>query len=205
MKFNGQAAQDYFVMKCLNFKRNGTFLEIGSNDPIHINNSYLLEKEYGWTGYMIEYEPKYLPLYELNRPNSKYIINDATQVDYREISKTMPTNIDYLQIDLEVDNESTIQTLRKINNEMMDNHKFATVTFEHDIYTGNHFNTRFESRRIFENRGYVRVFSDISDWEGKNPFEDWYVHPDLVNMDYINSVKTERSLSYLSVVNILDF
>ena len=38
-----QAAQDLFVLKVLNYRSNGIFLEIGSNDPIRINNTYLLE------------------------------------------------------------------------------------------------------------------------------------------------------------------
>ena len=44
MQYNGQIAQDYFVMKVLKEKRNGTFVEIGSNHPTCINNTYILEK-----------------------------------------------------------------------------------------------------------------------------------------------------------------
>ena len=40
----GQAQQDKFVLNVLNEKKNGYFLEIGSNHPININNTYLLEK-----------------------------------------------------------------------------------------------------------------------------------------------------------------
>ena len=93
MKFNGQVGQDYFVLKCLNFKKNGTFLEIGSNHPIDINNSYLLERDYNWTGYMVEYESRFLPLYKQHRPASKYIISDATKVDYKKACSDLPENI----------------------------------------------------------------------------------------------------------------
>ena len=179
MKFNGQVGQDYFVLKCLNFKKNGTFLEIGSNHPIDINNTYLLEKDYNWTGYMVEYESRFLPMYKQHRPASKYIISDATKVNYKTACSDLPENVDYLQIDLEVVNSSTINVLRKIDTELMSDHKFAVVTFEHDIYRGEYFNTRTESRNTFERRGYVRVFSDVMNDD--NPFEDWYVHPDLVD------------------------
>ena len=54
--FNGQAGQDKFVINILKEKCNGFFLEIGSNDPIEINNSYILEKKYNWKGIMIEYD-----------------------------------------------------------------------------------------------------------------------------------------------------
>ena len=53
----------------------------------------------------------------------------------------------------------------------MDNYKFAIITFEHDIYHTNYLNTRLVSRQIFENRGYLRVFSDVNN-EGYYPFED---------------------------------
>jgi hypothetical protein len=98
----------------------------------------------------------------------------------------MPNSIDYLQIDLLVENRSTLATLEKLNNEVFDAYTFATVTFEHDIYRGNYFDTRAKSREIFAARGYVRVFSDISN--ESNSFEDWYVHPTLVNMDYVTKL-----------------
>ena len=34
-------------------KQQGTFLDIGANDPLHINNTYLFE-QHGWTGYAFE-------------------------------------------------------------------------------------------------------------------------------------------------------
>uniref|UniRef100_A0A6C0DYM0 Methyltransferase FkbM domain-containing protein n=1 Tax=viral metagenome TaxID=1070528 RepID=A0A6C0DYM0_9ZZZZ len=187
--FNGQAEQDKFVLNVLNNKKNGYFLEIGSNHPININNSYLLEIGYDWKGIMIEYDNNFLPLYKQFRPNSIHVINDARAVDYKKLfeQNNFPTSLDYLQIDLEAINGSTIQTLQKLDNEIFDTYKFATVTFEHDIYHTNFANTRLESRKIFKKRGYICVFEDINN-RGVNPYEDWYVHPDLVNMDYVNKL-----------------
>jgi hypothetical protein len=201
MKSNSQSGQDLFVLKCTNYKRNGTFLEIGSNHPITINNSYGLETSYGWTGFMVEYEPKFLPLYKIHRPSSTHIIADATKVDYAKECASLPSTVDYLQIDLDVENESTIATLRKVRDELMKTRKFATVTFEHDIYRGNYYDTRAESRAIFDDKGYVRVFSDIKN--NTNPYEDWYVHPDLVDMSYIDSIITGESLTYTEALKRL--
>ncbi len=186
--YNGQAQQDKFVLNVLKEKRNGYFVEIGSNDTIEIHNTYLLESKYGWKGIMVDYEDKYLPLYKIHRPNSIHIINDATKINYRELFETaaFPSNLDYLQIDLEATNNSTIDTLIKMDKEVFDKYKFATITFEHDIYQSYMNKTRPLSREIFEKRGYVRVFSDIHNHDILYPYEDWYVHPDLVDMDYIN-------------------
>jgi hypothetical protein len=202
-KYNGQVAQDLYVLKCLNYKKNGTFLEIGSNDPVKINNTYFLEKYYNWKGIMIEYDNKFTEQYKIHRPLSKYIISDATKIDYKsEFEKfNMPDIIDYLQIDLEVSNNSTLNTLKLLDSQIMEKYKFATVTFEHDIYTGNYFDTREESRKIFNKRGYVLVFADVMN--ERNPFEDWYVHPDLVDMNFINSVKSNISKEYTEIVNKL--
>jgi hypothetical protein len=187
----GQSQQDKFVLNILKEKKNGYFLEIGSNHPININNTYLLETKYDWKGIMIEYNEYFLNLYKIHRPNSIHIINDATKVDYKNIFEinNMPNEMDYLQIDLEVNNRSTLTTLEMLDSQIFDTYKFATITFEHDIYTGNYFNTREKSREIFNKRGYVCVFEDINNTSGIiYPYEDWYVHPDLVDMNYINSL-----------------
>ena len=194
----GQANQDRFVLNILKEKRDGYFLEIGSNDPIHINNTYLLEKTYGWKGIMVEYQSGYLASYKEHRPNSIHLIHDARTIDYKNVFETnnMPLSFDYLQIDLEANNGSTIQTLEKLDNEIFDNYKFATITFEHDRYHTNFDNTRMKSRDIFKKRGYVCVFEDISD--SGNPYEDWYVCPELVDMNYVNDLIEKNKTKYVN-------
>jgi hypothetical protein len=194
----GQAQQDKFVLNVLKEKTNGYFLEIGSNHPINISNSYLLEKKYDWKGIMIEYDASFLPLYKRHRPNSIHVINDATKVDYKNIfeNNNTPLSLDYLQIDLEANNGSTIRTLQKLDNEIFDTYKFATVTFEHDIYHTNFENTRLASRDIFKKRGYICVFEDINNHGA--PFEDWYVHPDLVDMNYVTNLIENNKKNYVN-------
>lgn len=198
MNYLGQANQDKFVLSILKHKRNGYFLEIGSNHPININNTYLLETKYDWKGVMVEYNSSFLSLYEEHRPNSIHVINDATTVDYKDVfeKNNMPYAFDYLQIDLEAANGSTLGTLQKLDSEIFDSYKFATVTFEHDIYATNFGNTRLESRDIFKKRGYICVFEDISN-DGL-AYEDWYVHPDLVDMGYINNLISNNKQNYVS-------
>ena len=202
-----QALQDLFVINILQNKEGGTFVEIGSNHPIIGNNSCMLEKEYNWRGLMIEYDPSYEQLYKELRPNSIYRIGDARFIDFRGILDTnaFPSNIDYLQIDLDADNKSTLDTLVLLDNTCFDKYKFATVTFEHDIYRGDYFNTRELSREIFKKRGYELVFPDVTlFFEGRYcPFEDWYVHPDLVNMDYINKIRSSVALKTDEIQKIL--
>ena len=195
MNFNGQILQDKYVLTMLNYKNNGYFIEVGSNDPININNTYNLEKHFNWRGIMIEYDDKWLEYYKVNRQNSIHIINDATKIDYKTLFNTyqVPFNVDYLQIDLEVKNGSTLETLKKFDDEIFNKYKFATVTFEHDIYEAPSM-TRTQSREIFLNRGYYNVLSDVSN--ENNPFEDWYVHPDLVDMNIVRSFQDKNLHKY---------
>lgn len=205
--YNSQACQDLFVEKITRGKRDGYFLEIGSNHPQIHSNTYLLEKHYNWKGLMVEYDHSYKPLYDEHRKNSIYAMNDARIINYREILDTnnFPNNIDYLQVDLDVDNKSTLDTLMLLDNTVFDKYKFATITFEHDIYTGNFFNTREISRKILSDRGYVLLFPDVRvDYGGWNPFEDWYVHPDLVDHEIINKCKTEDSLKSEEIKELLN-
>src|SRR3989344_6434688 len=122
---NSQAGQDRFVRYILNNKENGFFLEIGSNHPEHNNNTYILENMYNWRGIMVEYDNKWLPQYKAMRPNSCHIIDDATIIRYDEVLKNCnaPLNCDYLQIDLDVDNKSTLTTLELLDEQIFDKYK----------------------------------------------------------------------------------
>jgi|688.fasta_scaffold122432_1 hypothetical protein len=207
MKTNSQASQDIFVRMLTNYKKEGYFLEIGSNDPIFHNNTYILENEYNYKGIMVEYDKSFENSYKINRPNSIYVIDDAQKVNYRKLldDNNFPKEIDYLQIDLDVNNRSTLNTLELLYRTVFDKYKFATITFEHDIYTGNYFNTQNISRQIFKERGYILVFPDVSVfWEGKYcKFEDWYVHKDLIDPDVINKIKSDVSLTHEEIVALL--
>lgn len=226
--YKGQALQDKFILSFLNHKQNGYFLEIGSNDASYINNTYILETKYNWKGMMIDSDANHEDSYKAMRPNSNYVITDATDIDYKDLLKNLfPNHIDYLQIDLEPGNLSTLKTLQNLNTTIFDDYKFATITFEHDIYhfqdiNDSYYTTREESRRIFNERGYIRVLSDVNNdgWTylqnrrvklekgeylnmslsaqetGVYPFEDWYVHPDLVDMEYMNRFIEQNKKHY---------
>jgi FkbM family methyltransferase len=53
-KSTSQLRQDLFVLAQLNFKTKGYFVEFGAANGIDLSNSYLMEKEFGWTGILAE-------------------------------------------------------------------------------------------------------------------------------------------------------
>ena len=198
IKYKGQAEQDKFVCNVLKNKTNGFFIEVGSNHPIKINNTYVLESTLNWKGIMLEYEREvFEALYKQHRPNSEYLFGDAQQHNYREIFDTynVPQNIDYLQLDIEPP-EKTLNVLKSLNEQVMDDYKFSVITFEHDYAHKQNIIPRNESREILKNRGYFLVFGDVCNKEPRWVYEDWYVHPDLVDMEYVQALQSKNRSQY---------
>lgn len=177
-----QCYQDIFVLTMLQGKREGTFLEIGSADPYFGNNTALLEKNFGWTGISIDYDTNFAQQFS-NVRASKVICADATTIDYDTLLKDFD-DIDYLQIDCDPP-MITYLTLLRIP---FDKHKFAVITFEHDHYHDSKSEVRDKSRKYLESHGYELVVSNIAP-DNYNAYEDWWVHPDLVDRSIINTMK----------------
>lgn len=49
-----QLGQDIFVLETCGWKRDGWFVEFGATDGKTLNNTWLLEKQFGWTGILAE-------------------------------------------------------------------------------------------------------------------------------------------------------
>jgi FkbM family methyltransferase len=54
-----QLSQDFWVIRMTGRRSGGHFVEIGSSDGVHVNNTYLLESQLGWHGVCVEPNPEY--------------------------------------------------------------------------------------------------------------------------------------------------
>lgn len=194
-----QVLQDIFILSMLNGKENGTYLEIGSGDPQNLNNSYLLETVFNWTGLSIDLNKSLIDKYKNLRKNPA-ICEDATKLDYTSLLSdiTKDNTVDYLQLDCDPSN-ITYEILTKIP---FDKYKFRVITYEHDYYLDITRSYKQKSREFLEKNGYLLVVNDVSP-EGSCSFEDWWVHPDLVDKRIIDIMmdndlsKTKDVKSYM--------
>jgi hypothetical protein len=182
-----QVFQDMFVLYMLQGKKNGKFLEVGGAQPYFANNTALLELQFGWSGSSIEWSNDLSKEYLSARPNINVLCRDALTIDYRKLLQENynETDIDYLQLDIEPA-RNTYEVLLGIP---FDQYRFAVITYEHDYYVDVSRSYRDKSRKYLTDIGYELVVANVCPRENC-PFEDWWVHPDLVDQSLIERIKT---------------
>lgn len=178
--FSGQY-QDMFVLSMLNGQRDLFYLEIGSGDPFLGNNTYLLESQFGWKGISVEIKESEVKKFIANRKNP-CLCRDSLTINYEKLLAGMeaPKTIGYLQVDCEPP-EITYKALLAIP---LDIYKFAVITFEHDYHADASRKYKNLSRQYLEKHGYVLMIKNLR-FNGKYDWEDWWVHPDLVDSKII--------------------
>ena len=182
-----QVFQDMFVLSMLDGKTNGTFLEIGGSKPFENNNTALLEQEFEWGGVSIEWDESFVQEYRQNRPTTKVLCSNALEIDYELLllENYEDNIIDYLQLDIEPSN-NTYECMLKIP---FDKYKFRVITYEHDHYIDVTQSYREKSRKFLQEKGYILVVNDILSIK-ESPFEDWWIHPDLIDKNIIDTMKS---------------
>jgi hypothetical protein len=174
---NSQSGQESMVLSLLEYKKFGTYLEIGAWDGIDLSNTYLLESMYSWSGLAIDIESKFVKRYNKLRSNPCIKANALT-IDYEKLMDEtgFPEVIDYLQLDI----EPAVNTFNCLLRIPFDKYNFRIITYEHDLYASKDNQVYKDSAYMFlQEKGYLRIASNVMN-QG-NPFEDWYVNPEYVN------------------------
>jgi FkbM family methyltransferase len=71
-------------------RRDGVFLDVGSNDYKLENNTYFLESRLGWSGVAIDALPEFAPGYKANRPKTKFVAMFASDVADSKVTFFVP-------------------------------------------------------------------------------------------------------------------
>ena len=169
----------------LKFKFNDSEnLEIGAGNSFYGNNTALLEQQFNWTGVSLDIDEGFVNAHTQERKNP-CLLKDATKINYEIFLSEMgfSNEIDYLQLDCDPP-EVTYKILLTIP---FETHKFAVITYEHDYYCDETKSFQEKSRKYLESYGYVRIVNNISP-DGERSYEDWWVHPDLIDNTIINKM-----------------
>jgi hypothetical protein len=189
-----QAWQDIFILSVLDGMKSGRYLEVGAQKAASFNNTYLLHRDFHWSGVSLELDPTYMHEWRLLRPDSCLVVADALSINYVEAMPRwfgeQPRRIDYLQLDIEP-SYHTLQALKRLP---LDLYRFSVITFETDAYSGD-FRARDESRDILKAHGYELVVRDVVvPFPHPVPFEDWWVDPQVVDGEKIEQFKAINPL-----------
>jgi len=204
-KSRSQIRQDLFVLSQLNFKKNGYFVEFGATNGVNLSNTYLLEKEFGWTGILAEPAICWHDDLKINRSakiETRCVWKDSkSTLTFNEVGELSTINSysdsDFHQGKRKKGNTYEVETISL--NELLEKHQapadidylsIDTEGSEFEIL--NHFDFSDRSfkvitcehnfttvEKIFEllvKNGYVRKLEKISD------FDDWYVRLDVASV-----------------------
>jgi len=211
-KSHSQIGQDLVALVTSNFKNSGFFVEFGATNGIDWSNTYLLEKEFGWTGILVEPATFWQSKLQESRNcvlDFRCLTNrSGDQLDFIEVQDVLkqsdsvglstlkefadngdwaskirngpcykvesvtlldlllqhdaPRFIDYISIDTE---GSEFLILRDFD---FSQFQFGFISVEH-----NYTKKRAEIFNLLYLHGYVRIWSEISE------FDDWFVSQDV--------------------------
>ncbi len=107
MKFNSdgysQGGEDLILAKLFKYKPNGFFIDVGANDPVELNNTYLFYKM-GWTGLNFEPIPELAEKFKSKRSRDivipKAMSNFTGEANFVAGIKEYQVNSSLLNVDL---------------------------------------------------------------------------------------------------------
>jgi hypothetical protein len=124
---------------------------------------------------------------------------DATTVDWVPLlRRTFGATrvIDYLSFDVD---DATLPTFSRFP---FDRYTFRTITIEHDAYrVGTAL--RDTLRQNLTALGYVLLCANVV-YENHGPFEDWWVHPDHVDMAWAERIRSSDT-HHRTLFNSMDY
>jgi hypothetical protein len=185
---HGQAGQDRFALAVTNGP--GTFLDVGSGDPIVFSNSYYLDG-LGWRGLLVDRGLcKNVELYR----RTPFLRADAMTIDWAETLATysLGPRIDYLSFDLDDDGAAALARLPWASV------RFSCMTVEHDAYRLGD-GPRASMRQVLRGHGYRLLCPDVV-LDGFGSFEDWWVDPSYVDQSLVDCFVTSGPTDWREIL-----
>lgn len=199
-KSRSQLRQDLFALTQTDFKRGGFFVEFGATDGVELNNTWLLENDFGWRGILAE------PAQGWQKDLAD---NRNCTIETRCVWKTTGDTLKFTEAPRGENSgiSSFVKPSRKMRgtsydvstislNDLLAEHDAPSVIdyvsidtegSEFDILNAVDFDRwsfrvmtvehnfapqRADIHKLLTSKGYVRVLEDIS------RFDDWYIKPE---------------------------
>ena len=199
-----QLGQDALVLWLLNQKTNGYFIEFGAADGVNISNTFILEKDYGWSGILCEPARVYKDRLSSNRKctivdkcvysKSGDVISFfeskneelSTMSSYKKSDLHSVSRIDGLTYDVE-----TISLSDLLNNfsapDVIDYLSMDTEGSEFDIIKeydfSRHINIITIEHNYSNNREKIKKFLEekhfVRIFDSISKFDDWYINTEI--------------------------
>ena len=107
-----QAGQDFWIYaEAFNEKKHGFFLDIGAHDGLALNNTYILESRYHWSGICIEANP--LAFKQLKKNRRTTCLNVCLDQKEGEVDFVLRSVCGGI-VDEDVDNDAKKASARKV-------------------------------------------------------------------------------------------
>jgi hypothetical protein len=168
--------QESFVISMTQEKKNGFYVELGSEDPYLESNTFLLESEFGWKGLALDINKHFIEKYNSSDRINKCIDADALTFDYLSYfeNHNFPKTIDFLQID--IDGHDDGNCLLALVALPLLKYRFSVIIIEHDLSQNyKRASMRDAQREILSSLGYKLIGQTLS--------EDWWVDPQSVEQE----------------------
>ena len=196
-----QIFQDLFVCFFSDFKRHGYFIEFGAASGVKLSNTYLLEKEYDWSGILVE---PFQYWHDQIAANRNCIIDHACITgksgDCYSIIGTLDPAETYIREQKAGDTELNFPKVISLSlNDLIEKYNAPKIidyisidceggeleileTFDFKLRQVNMLtiehnfieNKYVSIRELMLDNGYIEIFKGISRWDS------WYIHPSLL-------------------------
>jgi FkbM family methyltransferase len=194
IQYYSQSKQDEWVIKTLNQKKNGFFIDVGAYDGVESSNTLTLEKFFDWRGICIEGNPFSFSKLKYSRLSkniyvavSNYngdgffgedrISNHGYAVQIRSLKSILseievPNIIDYISLDIE---GHELQALEGFD---FEKYHVNLLTVEHNSYLEGE-ERKNKICEFLTSKGFEREVEDAPCLDPNpsvfgRPYEDWY-------------------------------
>ena len=190
-EINSQLYQEMFANFIIKDNYEKTFLEFGATDGVSLSNTYILEKNFNWTGVLSEPSPQWHSKLFNNRPQTK-IITDCVW------SKS---NIDLNFFISEVGVLSTIEEFKESDKKSMPDNTTTRIKKGDTIKVNSiSLNDLIEKNFISKPPSYISIDTEGSEYEILQQFDFKKFRPKVFTVEH-NFTEHEEKIDNLMKLN----